>query len=292
MMNETQIKSMLLLLEDPDPKVYQQIRENIFNHISEVKPFLEDCRSLSGDTLFQARVQMIADEIDTMNSVAQLKRWSEREKPELIDALLIAQETFFPEYDPLKTLNSFKALRQKIWLEINQNQTAIEKVKIINKVVYEDFGLKKQNTDIVQPAHLCLENLFVYQKANNLMQTLLYAAMAQNLGLPVFPVILPDLFVLGYKDNFIADMSFANEQHFDVVFYIHPYENGALFSKNVIQKYLESKSVDELPVYFTPIENTKAMLIYLRLLGTTISAGNKQDFRSSVILQMIKILDK
>ena len=218
MMNETQIKSMLLLLEDPDPKVYQQIRENIFNHISEVKPFLEDCRSLSGDTLFQARVQMIADEIDTMNSVAQLKRWSEREKPELIDALLIAQETFFPEFDPLKTLNSFKALRQKIWLEINQNQTAIEKVKIINKVVYEDFGLKKQNTDIVQPAHLCLENLFVYQKANNLMQTLLYAAMAQNLGLPVFPVILPDLFVLGYKDNFIADMSFANEKHFDVVF--------------------------------------------------------------------------
>lgn len=291
MMSESHIKSMLMLLEDPDPKVYKQIRENIFNNVAEVKPFLNDCRRLSSDILFQTRIQMIADEIDTMNSVRQLEHWSERENPELIDALMIAQEAFFPEYDTLRTLNAFKALRQKIWMELNQNQTAIEKVKIINKVVYEEFGLKALNAQNVLTSHLCCEYIFMYQKANNLMQTLLYASLAQSIKLPVFPVILPDLFVLGYKDNFIANMSFASEQHYDVVFYIHPYESGALFSKNVIQKYLESKNVDELPMYFSPIDNRKTMLVYLRLLQKTIAADNRQDYRNSVIQQMINFLD-
>lgn len=281
---------MLILLEDPDPKVYQQLRENIFKNIDSIKPYLEESRSLSSDTLFQTRLQQIQDEIETGNFISLLKNWAEREKPELIDALLIIEDAIYPEYDSLKTYNSFKTLRNTIWLDINNNLTAIEKVKVINKILYNDFALRNISLKQIKHQDLSLGKLFLSQQANSYMQCIFYASLAQHLGLPVYMISLPDLFILAYKDQFIADMSFANEQHYGVVFYIHPFESGALFSKNVIQKYIEAKGLEEASAFYTPMSNIQALLMHIQILLKSLSLNNITDFRQQMLKQMLRLI--
>ncbi|NLA23444.1 MAG: hypothetical protein GX879_00600 [Bacteroidales bacterium] len=292
MMDISQLKSMILLLEDPDELVFQQIKNNIFENAELIRPYLDEFRTLSTDGLFQVRLQNISDQIDTMSSLTQIENWVNRIEPNLIDAIVIIQDAVFPEYDPINTLNEFKKLKQKIWIELSKSQTAIEQIKIINQYLYHNFGLRSLNPESISINQLCFHNIFQDKQANNLMQAIFYAALTQSLDLPVFPVILPDMFVLAYKNRAIAELSFANEQHYDVVFYINPYEEGKLFSKTLIEKYLESKDIEPKDFYFAPVENIASVLIYLRLLLKTIEIDNKEDYRIGMIKQMIKILSE
>jgi len=290
-MNEKDVKSLFLLLEDPDPKVYEAIRSSIFEHLDEVKPYLEQSWVLSSDILYQERIQLIHDEIEAKKYVFQLQKWAGAENPQLFEALLIVERALFPEYDTVELPDAFRKIRHNIWMELTNSSTAIEKIKTMNQVLYNVFCLSKPVENVVKREHLCLSNVISQKTGDPLMQCLLYASLAQNLGMPVFVIALPDLFVLAYKDAFIAELTFATEKHYDVLFYIYPWEQGALFGRSVIDKYLEEKQLSPAPEFYTPADNVKTVHTYLAVLRNSFSLGKNTEKQQQIIRQMMNVLE-
>ncbi|HQP03861.1 MAG TPA: hypothetical protein PLP11_04570, partial [Bacteroidales bacterium] len=94
-----------------------------------------------------------------------------------------------------------------------------------------------------------------------------------------------------YKDAFIAELTFATEKHYDVLFYIYPWEQGALFGRSVIDKYLEEKQLSPAPEFYTPADNVKTVHTYLAVLRNSFSLGKNTEKQQQIIRQMMNVLE-
>ena len=93
------------------------------------------------------------------------------------------------------------------------------------------------------------------KKGNPISLCSIYLLVSQKLGLPIYGVNLPNLFVLIYQQG-------------ETNFYINAFNKGLVFSKKEIQNFLEQLKIDPLPVYFEPCTNLAIVLRFLKNLAT------------------------
>ena len=103
------------------------------------------------------------------------------------------------EYEPLN--DKIEKIKRDIWLELNNELTALEKVKVINYFMYDihkfDKSLKKAHT----PQLYLVNHVIDTFKGSPVMLGLIYAELARRLNLPIYGVNLPRNFVLCYYDR-------------------------------------------------------------------------------------------
>jgi hypothetical protein len=103
-------------------------------------------------------------------------------------------------------------------------------------------------------------------------------------------VNLPQHFILAYasEDYFIEPHSFAPS---DILFYINPFNKGAVFSKELIDTFLKEKKLEYDESYYLPCGNRT---ILRRILGNLAysyeSMGNPE--KKEEIEQLIPLLGK
>jgi hypothetical protein len=67
--------------------------------------------------------------------------------------------------------------------------------------------------------------------------------IAQQTDIPIFPIEIQGIFLLGYVDKELAEAVF-NDDNNGIVFYFHPYDEGSLINQQVIEKYLYDNKID------------------------------------------------
>lgn len=163
----------------------------------------------------------------------------------LFGAYLVARFQY-PElaYDALD--EKIEKIKKDIWLELNNDLTALEKVKVINYFMYDihkfDKSLKKAHT----PQLYLLNHVIDTCKGSPVMLGLIYAELARRLNLPIYGVNLPRNFVLCYYDP---------EYHEDpnnILFYINPSDKGSVLGLKELKHFLRHLKIEEKDFYFTP----------------------------------------
>ncbi|RKX18868.1 MAG: hypothetical protein DRP35_08590, partial [Candidatus Zixiibacteriota bacterium] len=125
-------------------------------------------------------------------------------------------------------------IKKDIWLEMNFNLTALEKIRIFNHFFYDvhqfkiSYDFKIQNT--------FLNNILSKKTGNPISLGMLYAFFAQQSELPVFGVNAGNKFLLAYLDAPIYKV--ADIQKNNVLFYIDPSNNGNLLDTNTVESTL------------------------------------------------------
>ena len=71
--------------------------------------------------------------------------------------------------------------------------------------------------------------------------SVVYLLVAQRLGMPVYGVNLPNLFILTYKS--------------EKPFYINVYNSGLIFSREDIDNYIKQLKVTPLDIFYQPCSN-------------------------------------
>ena len=92
------------------------------------------------------------------------------------------------------------------------------------------------------------------KKGNPITLCAIYLLVAQKLGLPIYGVNLPNLFVLTYKSA-------------EVTFYINAFNKGLIFLRNDIVNYLEHLKIEPQENFFEPCSHLEIILRSLRNLG-------------------------
>lgn len=269
-MNEAEISALIDLLDDPDASIYSSVRTRFLDLGEQVIPNLELAWEASFNNLVQDRIEEIIHNIQYARTLNNLTAWVERLDPDLLEGALIIAKYQYPDLDEDRVRNKIEVIKRDIWLELNNNLTALEKVRIMNHIIFEIHGYSGNTQNYHAPQNSYINNVVESKKGNPLLLSIVYSFIAQSLNLPIYGVNLPDHFVLCYKDlNEEGDYLITRDNAFGVLFYINAFSKGTVFGKRDIDIFLRQLNLEPKELYYTPCSN-RAMIA--RMLNNLIAA--------------------
>lgn len=246
-----ELHALVSLLDEPSDDIYLQIRTKLVNYGSDAIPFLEDVWDNSFNEIVQERSEAIIHAIQFKALRFDLIDWIKNEPENLLRGLYILSKFNYPGLRFEELSQSVEALYRDIWLELNENLTALEKVKVFNHIFYDIHQFKSNRRNLNDPNNLYLKHLLDSKKGIHLSLGSLYIVLAQKLNLPVLGVDLPHYFILAYMDP-VDDHENKKLDKENILFYINPFFKGSVFTKNEIEAYLDQMKLKPEDKYFLP----------------------------------------
>lgn len=248
-----ELKALISLMDEPDEGIFQAIRDRIFALGKDAVPVLESAWENSFDPLIQNRIEDLIHQIQFANLKKELAEWSQFGHHDLMQGTLLVTKFQYPDLNEEAIIKKIGQFSQDIWLELNQNLTGLEKVKVINHILFDIHKLSGNTTNINSAENFYINNLLDSKKGSPLILGIIYISISQSLHIPVYGVDLPRHFVLAYTDEILLTPGGTPEG--DVLFYINPFNKGAVFTKSEIELFIKQLKLDRKDSYFVPCDN-------------------------------------
>lgn len=260
-MFDKEILSLINLLEDPDQMVYELVSEKIKERGMRAIPILEKAWETSIDIDIQQKIENLIQNIQFLNIKRELISWLKTKNNQMIYGAYLIAKYQYPDLFYSEIEGQIEILRKEIWLELNRDLTALEKVRIINHVLFAMHHFGKNTANYYSPRNSFINQVLETKKGNPITLSVIYTALAQKLNLPIVGVNLPLNYVLAYTDPYYTDDPDG------ILFYINPYKNGSVLSRRDIKYFLEKQKLELKAEYFRPCSNIVTMERILRNLA-------------------------
>jgi regulator of sirC expression with transglutaminase-like and TPR domain len=278
-MDKTEVHALISLLDDPDEQVYLQIREKLLSMGFEVIPALESAWENSFDTILQQRIEGIIHRIQNDALVRAIKEWSLPDNQDLLTGALLIARSQYPDINESQVRKHIEQIKQDIWLELNNNLTALEKVRVINHILFDVHNFSGNTSNFHAPQNSYINNVLETKKGNQVSLSIIYAVIAQDLRIPIYGVNLPEHFILAYVDQSISPAVAATSDLDMVLFYINPFSRGSVVSKKEIEAFVRQQRLEPKPEFFAPCSN---LSIIRRLLNNLMASYEKLGYPNKV----------
>lgn len=279
-MDQAEINALIDLLDDPDQDIFNNIRDRLMSFGEQVIPELETAWEASFNNLVQTRIEEIIHNIQFTNIRTKLEAWAKKVDPSLLEGAILVAKYQYPDLDEERVINKIEVIKRDIWLELNPNLTALEKVRVMNHILFEIHGYSGNTTNFHAPQNSYLNNVLESKRGNPLSLSLLYSVIAQSLGLPIYGVNLPEHFILAYKDEYDEPGIPGLDEHpHGVLFYINTFSKGSVFGKREIDTFLRQINMQPMDMFYSPCSNVD---IVRRMLRNLISAYEKLGYPDKV----------
>lgn len=274
----SELNALVSLLDEPSDPVFLMIRDKILLYGSEAIPYLQNAWDNSFNSELQHRFEEIIHTIQLSDLKNEFKKWKETDRINLTKGFYLTSKFQYPEliFDSIE--EKVEKIKKDIWLELNSNLTALEKVKVLNHILFDVHRFSGNKVNIDAPQNLYINSVLETRKGNHLTIGILYIILAQKLGLPVYGVDLPQHFILAYADE-IQEGSTTVPNDNEVLFYINPYNKGAVFTQREIEVFVKHLKLKPNPGYYKPCDN---LTIIKRLIESMVVLFNKQGQHGKV----------
>jgi len=281
--DKTELLALLKLIDDPDPEIFSHIEEKVIEIGSTAIPYLESAYIQSTDRLSNNRITTLLSKIQFNKISSALNNWKKQSDQNLIDGALILSAFHYPNQNELSVHQQIKKIKQDVWLELNEEFTALEKIHILNHVFYKIYNFKGNKTNLSHPQNSLLNDLLVNRQGNSVILSILYMEIAQSLDLPVYGVNLPENFILAYLNS--GHLSSDSK----ALFYINPFNEGVVFTKEDIKIFINQLELKPEKKYFEPCDNqTTLRRLMNELMHAYELAGDYKN--SEGLKKLLKIL--
>jgi len=256
------LAALISMLDEPDEKTFGHIRSNIVGLGEVALPLLEEAWGNNFDNLVQARIESIIHHIQLDKVHHDLAAWRSKGSFRLLEGVIGVTSYQYPGLQLEQLAGRVEEIRKNIWLELNSNLTALEKVKVMNHILYGLMKLRLAKNNPQPPSAHFLNNLLQTRKGTLMSLAILYLCLAQSLDLPVYGIDIPNYFVLAYVDELHNEhLVSGNDQ--EVLFYINPGNQGAVFTHKEIESYLKYLKMKPDRHYFLPCSNLDILKKYI-----------------------------
>lgn len=251
----SEIKALLQLLDDPDNEIFAQVAQRILTEGEGIIPELEKAWEMSLNEVLQERIENLIQEIQFTSTQKQLIDWKENNSTNLLAGAFLIAKYQYPDLKYDAILESFNKIKQDAWLEISNNLTALEKVRVLNHIFYQIHEFSGNSTNFFAPQNSYLNHVFESKKGNPLTLGIIYISLAQELNIPIYGVSMPRNFILAYVDEFNTE----NPYEEDVLFYINPYNKGTVLGKREIDYFLKQQKMEPKDSYYKPCSSIQVI---------------------------------
>ena len=242
-MSNKELQALISLLDDPDDQIFDKIRGKLISFGDDIIPHLESAWESSFDNLLQNRIENIIHFLQFDTIKKELINWKNSER-DLIEGAIIIAKYQYPDIEENEIKGFIKQLTQDIWLELNENLTALEKVKVINRIVFDAYGFYGNTKNINSPKNSYINNVIERKKGNPITLGIIYLAVCNNLNVPMYGVDIPAHFILAYA-----------EDPANVLFYLNVFNRGTVFGTYDIDKFLEQLKLEPKDEHYNPCTN-------------------------------------
>jgi regulator of sirC expression with transglutaminase-like and TPR domain len=236
----SEIESLMLLMEDPDPFVQEQVHLRFQELGEQAVPLLDQIRVESKDKDEKKRIKDVLHQLtfETLKEeFAELLSEGIQNRSQLEKAVLLLARFGNPtlrtsEY--VKTLDHFAdMIRPNLRYKRNER----DKMQILMKFIFEDLNFKGDNKNYHDPANGFIDQVIDRRKGLPIALSLVAMFIARRLQLPIFGVNMPIHFML----TFVG----AQEEQL-----IDPYDQGAEVSYDQCYFFLKKNNVTPRPEHF------------------------------------------
>lgn len=249
----SEIEALISLLEDPDIQVFDTVSDRLVELGEEVVVPLEKRWELTLRQDLQERIENVIKKIHFNKLSRDITVWRTTGGNDLLYGAYLVSRFHYPEleYGALDLI--VEKIKKDIWLELNNQLTALEKVRVINYFLYEIHKFDKSLKKAHAPQLYLLNHLLDTRKGSPVLLGLIYAEIARRLRLPIYGVNLPRNFVLCYYDQDYPDDPNG------ILFYINPSDKGTVLGLKELKSFLKHLKIEEKEFYFTPCSNIDIM---------------------------------
>jgi len=264
-MKEQELKALISLLDDPDTEIYQALEDKLITCGPEVIPLLEQSWEESFDVLLQSRVEQIIHKIQFNEVRNDLQLWKLSNQEDLLEGLLIVNRYQYPNLGEEEVYTKLAELKRSAWYHLMYDMSPVEKVKLLNNILFREFGLSGNTSDYHAPQNSFINKVFETKKGNPISLACIYSLVAQRLDIPIYGVNLPKHFVLAYMKE---------ENPEEVLFYINVFNRGQIMREDDIRSFLQQLNLPASDDYIKPCSN---LAIIKRVLRNLIAAYDHID---------------
>lgn len=264
-MNENELKALISLLDDPDATIYQELEDKLIASGPPVVPFLEQQWETSFDVLLQSRVEQIVHKIQFNEVKNDLQLWMISNQEDLLEGLLIINRYQYSQLNEQEIHQQLAELKREAWYHMMYEMSPLEKVKLLNNILFREFGLSGNTSDYHAPQNSFINKVLETKKGNPISLACIYSLVAQRLDIPIYGVNLPKHFVLAYMNE---------EKPEEVLFYINVFNRGQVMQESDIHAFLQQLNLPFSDQYTKPCGNLD---IIRRVLRNLLAAYNHLD---------------
>jgi len=280
-MSISEINALITLIDDPDESVFSQVQSEIKSYGETIIPYLGHYRDTHHyGELFKNRIEDLINDIHVSVTEAELTEWMKTEERDLLEGLLIVNRYQYPTLDAREIKKEVWRIRKDIWLELNDNLTALEIINVFNHILYKEYGFAGNRQNYTAPQNSFLSDLLHTKKGNPLALSMVYQILANSLDVPLYGVNLPNHFILAYVDDSALLLSDEESNGTGVLFYVNPFSEGAVIHKNEIDDFISHLNLPQKAAYYSPCSNIDMlcrMMNNLIFSFTQLNEGRKAE---------------
>jgi len=282
-----ELNALVHLLDEPDEKVFDSIREKIHSFGKEAIPYLEKALEVSFDSFIQERAGEIIRDIQQGELHSEFTNWINTSSSDLLKGYLLVTRSQYPELSEENLTIRVEQMKMDAWLELNDNLTALENIKVLNHIIYHVHNFDGYKINLFAPQNFYLNTFLETRKGSALSLGMLYIIIAHKLNIPVYGVNLPQHFILAYVSELAADVPSME----DVLFYINPFNKGAVFTKREIELFIQQLKINPDSSFFTPCSNID---IIKRLIGNLIYSYTQLGYPDKIedLERLLKLTER
>lgn len=283
-----EVQALITLLDDPSKEVYTPVEEKLLNNGINAIPALEKAWESTLDEYLQERIEGVIQKIQFNFTRNNFVNWLESGAVSLLEGAFLVSQFQYPEISYNELDDKIERITKDVWLEINNNLTALEKVKILNYILFDLHKFNRNTLNYYSPQNSYINQVIETKKGNPISLAIIYSIVANRLGLPIYGVNLPKNFILAYADEY-RDYQ-ENIKQDDILFYINPYNKGAVLGKKEIDYFLKHQKIEPQQDYYVPCSHED---IVLRVINNLILAYSKQGHKEKVsrLQQLSKLFE-
>jgi regulator of sirC expression with transglutaminase-like and TPR domain len=277
-MTDTEVRALVSLIADNDREVRGHVEEQLMLMGETAIPWLEqelDTASFDGD--LQDRIVNLIHKLQFDVLIQRLQNWHLLGGTDLLQGMWIVSTYQYPDLDIATLRQVIDRLYYETWLQLRDDMNPYDQIRILNQVLLDEFKLGPNSRNFQSPGNSMINVVIESKKGNPITLCVIYMLVAQKLGLPIYGVNLPNMFILTYKT--------LNTQ-----FYINVFNRGIIFSRQDIENYIRTLKIQPIEVFFEPCTTVDIIRRVLRnLIGSFEHLG--EHYKVEEVTRLKDLLD-
>jgi regulator of sirC expression with transglutaminase-like and TPR domain len=263
-LSDKELHALVSLLDDSDREIKNHVRDKLISLGHGIIPYLEKKWENSFNPEIQKEIEELVHQLQFSLLQERLKDWKNSLDQDLLTGLWIINTYQYPDLEFDKINAEMHQFYFEVWTAFKNDLLPYEQVKIINSVLFNTLRFSANTKNFHSPGNSMLSNVMETKKGNPISLCAIYLLVAQKLGLPIYGINLPNLFVLTYKTT-------------DITFYINAFNKGLVFSRQDINNYLDHLKIEPKEEYFEPCTNLDIIQRTLRNLIAAFKKLNEEE---------------
>ena len=241
-------------------------------------PWLEKELDQSGfDDALQDRILNLIHTLQFELLLGRLSNWALLGANDLLEGLWLVATYQYPDLDVQKLRSTLDNMYYKTWMDLRDGMNPYDQIRIMNQVLLEDFKLAPNVRNFQSPGNSMINIVLENKKGNPISLCAIYLLVGQRLGLPLYGVNLPNMFILTYKT-------------INLQFYVNVFNRGIIFNRQDVENYIRTLKLESLEVFFEPCSNLEIIKRVLRNLYSSFEHLGEID-KMNEVLRMQAVLE-